>query len=330
MKIKLLILTTLLTVGPAILALNHAAASTSSTIVRMISEKNQIGPNDVGSTFKVAVVVENVIDFYGFDIQLNWTTTLIRYTNHITRVPRTSYPAPNPPSPYEGALNPPHLQIKDIVDEADAIPDAEPGTMAWFAYASLGALTGQTGNATVVVFTFNVTSPPISSPVKLHFVRIDLANMAGQPIPYKAFDLTIPVIIKHTVTVDSTEYIITTLSNSTVHNLQLHLPEPKITFNVTGDEGTKGFCNVTIPKSLIWTENSWTILIDGQPATMFSITEDEENTYIYIVYEHSEHEITIQGTNIVPEFNGLPLTILVVTSLTLTIQKLKKNLKKQK
>ncbi len=323
MKGKLLTsLIILLIAGMALSAINHTRAS-PSTVVRMVSEKSQIGPDDVDSTFKLAVVIENVVDLYGFDIQLNWTTNLIKYVTHTTTVPRTSYPAPNPPSPYQGALNPPTLPIKDIVNETDAIPDAEPGTMAWFAYASLGAPQGQTGNATIVVFTFNVTSPPTSSPIKFHFVRIDLSNMAGAPILYEAHDLTIPVVIEHTVTVDTTEYIVTTVSNSTVYNLQLHAPEPKITFNITGDVGTKGFCNVTIPKSLIWTIDSWTVLIDGQPAT-FDISEDQQNTYIYIIYEHSEHEITIKGTNIVPEFNSLSLTLLTATALIPIILKLKK------
>jgi len=301
-----------------------------STVVRMISEKSRISPNDVGSTFKLAIVVENVQDFYGFDIQLNWTTNLIKYVTHTTTVPRTSYPAPNPPSPYGGALNSPILPIKDIVNETDAIPDAEPGTMAWFAYASLGAPSGQTGDATIVVFTFNVTSPPVSEPVVLHFVRVDLSNMAGQPIPYEAFDLTIPVEIEHTVTVDETDFIIKTLSNSTVKNLQLHAPEPKITFNVTGPAGSAGFCNVTIPKSLIWTTDSWTVLVDGQPAT-FSITEDAENTYVYITYQHSEHEheITIEGTDIVAEFdNILPIMLLAFAAVLLTVVEVQKRILK--
>jgi hypothetical protein len=327
LRAKLSILIIALAVG-LVFSIMTVKAQSSSTVVRMITEKSKIGPNDVGSTFKLAVVVENVEDFYGFDIQLNWTTSLIRYVTHTTTVPRTSYPAPNPPSPYEGALNPPTLPIKDIVNEADNIPDAEPGTMAWFAYASLGAPEGQTGSATIVVFTFNVTSPPVSEPVVFHFVRVDLSNSTGQPIPYEAFDLTIPVEIEHTVTVDETDFIIKTLSNSTVKNFQLHAPEPKITFNVTGPAGSTGFCNVTIPKSLIWTTDSWTVLVDGQPAT-FSITEDAENTYVHITYQHSEHEITIEGTDIVAEFdNVITIMLLAFVAALLTVLVVQKRILK--
>jgi hypothetical protein len=329
MKTKLsILLITALIAGLAFSTIT-ARASPPGTVVRMISEKSKIGPNDVGSTFKLAVVVENVVDLYGFDIQLNWTTSLIKYVTHTTTVPRTSYPAPNPPSPYEGALNSPILPIKDIVNETDAIQDAEPGTTAWFAYASLGAPQGQTGSATIVVFTFNVTSPPVSEPVVFRFVRVDLSNMAGQPIPYEALDLTIPVETEHTVTVDETDFTIKILSNSTVKNLQLHAPEPKITFNVTGPAESAGFCNVTIPKSLIWTTDSWTVHVDGQPAT-FSITEDPKNTYVYITYEHSEHEITIEGTDIVAEFNSiLPVIILLtLAAVLLTVLKSQKRILK--
>ncbi|MEM2292732.1 MAG: hypothetical protein QXX41_05605, partial [Nitrososphaerota archaeon] len=157
-KIVSILLMALLSIG--VVAVLPVKAN--PTVVRFISQYAVLGdpltlPDVVGTEFKVAIVVEDVVDLYGFDIQVKWDTNWIRYITHTTTVPRTSYPAPNPPSPYEGALNPPIMPVKDVVDEADAIPDAEPGTMGWFAYASMGAPTGQTGNATIVVFTFNVT-----------------------------------------------------------------------------------------------------------------------------------------------------------------------------
>jgi hypothetical protein len=179
------------------------ASAGGSTVLRFISEKTELGnpttlPDVVGTTFKVAIVVEDVVDMYGFDIQVKWDTNWIRYVTHTTTVPRTSYPAPNPPSPYEGALNTPIMPVKDIVDEADNIPDAEPGTLGWFAYAAMAPAQGQTGNATIVVFTFRVYDQPfyyggdvVATDVWLTFVKTDLANSAGTPIQHERINLCI-------------------------------------------------------------------------------------------------------------------------------------------
>jgi len=50
--------------------------------IKCYSDVTEIGdavtmPDVRNTTFKVAVAVENVTDFYGFDIQINWTTQWI-------------------------------------------------------------------------------------------------------------------------------------------------------------------------------------------------------------------------------------------------------------
>jgi len=198
-KLMSVLLLALLAVGMTI-AVPSVYAQTQ---VRFISEVSELGnnttlPDVVGDTFKVAVVIEDVVDLYGFDIQFNWDTDYIRYTSHVTTVPLEDYPAPNPPSPYGGALNSPTMPVKDVVDETPPIPDADPETMGWMAYASMGAPSGQDGNATVVVLTFYVYDQPfyyggpiVGTPVVLHFTTTSLANSGAQPIPHNAIDLEI-------------------------------------------------------------------------------------------------------------------------------------------
>jgi len=159
----------------------------ATTVVRFISEVSQLGdpvtmPDIVGSTFKVAVVIENVTDLYGFDIQTNWTTDYIRYVSHVFTVPAPSFPPPNPPSPYGGALNPPILIVKNEINE-EGVPGAEPGAMSWHAVCSMYPALGQDGNATVCVFTFRVVDQPyyyggpvVATNVTLHCVCVVLGN----------------------------------------------------------------------------------------------------------------------------------------------------------
>jgi hypothetical protein len=110
-------------------------------------------------------------------------------------------------------------------------------------------------------------------------------------------------------------------SNSTVSNFQINTPERVISFNVTGMQSTVGFCRITVPNILVqdmW-QGNFTILFDSEPWPFRNWT-DSTNTYIYITYNHSEHEIVI-----IPEF---PLTMILplfmLTTLITTVLLMKK------
>jgi hypothetical protein len=92
-------------------------------------------------------------------------------------------------------------------------------------------------------------------------------------------------------------FVVSVESNSTVSNFTFNQPDKEISFNVTGSDGTIGFCNVTIPKALLYGE-PWTVLIDGAlvPAT---ITENETHSFLYFTYTHSTHKIQIIGTLVI-------------------------------
>ena len=52
------------------------------------------------------------------------------------------------------------------------------------------------------------------------------------------------------------------------------------------------------------------VMIDGveHPA---SVTEDVDFWYIHVTYSYSEHQITIGGSNTVPEFPPIPLLAII-------------------
>jgi hypothetical protein len=89
-------------------------------------------------------------------------------------------------------------------------------------------------------------------------------------------------------------FIVSVESNSTVSNFAFNQPCKEISFNVTGEVGTIGFCNVTIPKALLYGE-PWTVLIDGAPVPA-TITENATHSCLYFTYTHSTHTIQIIGT----------------------------------
>ena len=119
---------------------------------------------------------------------------------------------------------------------------------------------------------------------------------------FDRYPLSSPLAIPPAITVGDSKFNIEIVTNSTISDLYLNPEEgPFIKFNVSGTDGTKGFSRVTIPKALLWTENTWTIKINGEIIQNFLKLEDAENTYLYFTYNHSIKTITIQGTHIIPE-----------------------------
>jgi len=131
--------------------------------------------------------------------------------------------------------------------------------------------------------------------------EIDAGNIDRYPLmaPFNTFDAG---------TWNGQECNIGVVSNSTVSNFQLNKTLKTISFNVSGVEGTAGFCRITIPNIIVqdlWHGN-YTVLFNGEPWPYRNWT-DTTKTYIYVNYTHSEHQITI-----IPDFPSaiiLPLFI---------------------
>jgi parallel beta-helix repeat protein len=112
-------------------------------------------------------------------------------------------------------------------------------------------------------------------------------------------------------------YPVNVISNFTISGFvaPIWLEHPEIvtlTFNMTGTEGSTGFCRVTIPNVIIqnvW-QGNYTVLVDGEPWPTTNWT-DAANTYIYFNYIHSQHQ-----TVIIPELSS-PLILPILMIMTL-------------
>ncbi|MFC1487999.1 nitrous oxide reductase family maturation protein NosD [Thermoproteota archaeon] len=106
-------------------------------------------------------------------------------------------------------------------------------------------------------------------------------------------------------------YNIFVLSNSTVSDFSFNSESALIQFDVEGENGTTGFCNITIPKGLLNTKENWTVLVDKNSVVPI-VNEDTTNTYLYFTYNHSAKTAEIIGTDAIPEFPSwifLPLFV---------------------
>ncbi len=104
------------------------------------------------------------------------------------------------------------------------------------------------------------------------------------------------------------QYNVYVISNSTVSDFSFNHENTLIQFNVEGETGTTGFCNVTIPKDLLETEDNWTVLVDGTSVTPI-MEEDSTDTYLHFNYSHSTKTVEIIGTNAIPEFPSWSLLV---------------------
>ena len=146
--------------------------------------------------------------------------------------------------------------------------------------------------------------------------QLDDYNMDNHPLmaPINIFDAGVW---------NGTEQQINVVSNSTMTNFQLNPSANTISFNVTGEAPTAGFCRITIPNVIaeqLWS-NNYTILIDNMEPTFTKNWTDATSTYIYLTYQHSTHEITI-----IPEH--LLHTLFAAIALSTLIQAIVKRLPK--
>lgn len=113
---------------------------------------------------------------------------------------------------------------------------------------------------------------------------------------------------------EGTSEHITTICNSTILGFKFNSVGKAISFNVTGANGTMGFCRVTIPHRLL--NGSYEVLVDGlPPLTLKEIAlSNSTHTVLYFTYAHSTHNVVI-----VPEYSFVLLLLLAISTLAITV-----------
>jgi len=132
----------------------------------------------------------------------------------------------------------------------------------------------------------------------------------------------------NTITFDSINYNVVTTSNSTVSGITFDQPGMAINITVTGEAGTHGYVNVTIPKSLLnATLAGWDVILDDATTT-YTASENATHTFIYFSYTHSQHSVRIVGTWVVPEFPSTTILFTLLTALAVVFALVRKIHKK--
>jgi parallel beta-helix repeat protein len=117
------------------------------------------------------------------------------------------------------------------------------------------------------------------------------------------------------VTWEQETYHVNSFCNSTISAFHFDQANKAVRFNVTGEDGTLGFCRIGIPKALM-NYTVYTVLVNGNAPTLQKELPCSNSTheYLYFTYIHSTREVTIT-----PEFPTLALTLLVIVVLTILV-----------
>ena len=101
---------------------------------------------------------------------------------------------------------------------------------------------------------------------------------------------------------------VTTICNSTISEFRFEVGtetgNKMISFNVTGKDGTVGFCRTAIPTGL--TNYPFIVLVDEEETipTLLNVS-DKTHAYLYFTYTHSSHTITIISSKLLYLYNEL-------------------------
>jgi hypothetical protein len=89
----------------------------------------------------------------------------------------------------------------------------------------------------------------------------------------------------------------------------------KIDFDVSGQRGRTGFCNVTFSTQLM--EQSYTILLDGSPTIPVEKT-NSARVSVYFTYSQNTQHIEVTETTPVPEFPSITAFLAVLSILSVS------------
>jgi parallel beta-helix repeat protein len=99
------------------------------------------------------------------------------------------------------------------------------------------------------------------------------------------------VFTNFTIAYESQKYHLSTISNSTILNFQFDELHIKASFNITGPNGTIGFCRIIMPLTL--TQNMCVILIDGKIPLLIRNWTVSTDSYWYLLYKNTENPKTL-------------------------------------
>jgi hypothetical protein len=129
-----------------------------------------------------------------------------------------------------------------------------------------------------------------------------------------------PILSAFNLTWAAMNFTVTTYSNSTVKSCRLDQNLKEIIVDITGQTGTTGTCEVTIPKNLL--AGNISLYMDSNALlenSDYTHTSNSTHDIYSISYAHSDHTIEIRATEVVPEYGALIAVVPMFSAATLLV-----------
>ena len=320
LNIRKMLLLTCLLILLAIVVSTTGKASSSTPIATVYIVPPTIA-GETGEEFDATVMAKDFENLFGYGLGLHWDPNVMNCTEF--RIGNTLA------DDVFDVLAPGRMIL--------AMPGAIDNTLGRITLSAvtLTGATGVTGDSGVAYklmeATFKVKASGVSD---LHIRDLMLGDPDANQMPVEIIDF---------FTAWEENYPVVILTNSTGitgTNIFGHLFSPDdntISFNLTSVSerdwspgGTFGFCNVTIPKDLLWVDDlsEWAVKVNGNPPASIDPKFNGTHYFIYFTYDHTGTilspetlEIQIEGKYSIPEFPTatiLPLlTILTLIAVIL-------------
>lgn len=109
----------------------------------------------------------------------------------------------------------------------------------------------------------------------------------------------------------TSEHHVQTVCNSTISDFQFN--GTAIGFNVSGEDGTTGFCRIVFPTALM--NQPYSVLVNGTEVSFDSLPfSNSTHIHLYFIYNHSTQEVVI-----VPELPTWTTILFIIILLTAAI-----------
>ncbi len=104
------------------------------------------------------------------------------------------------------------------------------------------------------------------------------------------------------LTVQNAQDVFSVSSNSTVSNLSFNSTSHELSFSVTGSQGTTGYIDAHIAKSLIDDISMLKVYLDGKQLN-YNVTSQQDSYIVHLTYHHSTHLIILNLGQTQPNAN---------------------------
>lgn len=119
---------------------------------------------------------------------------------------------------------------------------------------------------------------------------------------------------RYSVETDGSAFSVSIVSNSTIFTFAFNQPLRQLSFNVAGESGSSGFCNVTFPTQLLG--GPYDAEVNGQSVPPIE-TSNDTHTSLYLTYTCSSRTVQIIGKTAIPEFPTIMSATLILITLSL-------------